>query len=125
MRLRQVVSGGGQKRMNSDLKRPPEKMIRSFRADMVGTDTVGDFLRAGHSLVICCKDCPHIIEWTPPELERRFGAMPQLRIADLVPRLCCAGERGCGAKDVAVFPQFYHGMWKWPPSPGADLPSDG
>ena len=88
-------------------KRPAERLIRSFRTAMVGADTIGDYLAAGHSLVICCKVCPRIVEWTPPELERRFGATPQLRLSSLVPRLGCMGVDGCGSKEVAVFPQLY------------------
>ena len=91
--------------------RPAEQLIRSFRTAMVGADTVGAYLSAGHSLVICCKDCPRIIEWTPPELERRFAATPQLRLTSLVPRLSCTGDFGCGSKEVAVFPQLYDGAW--------------
>ena len=54
------------------------------------------------------------MEWTPPDLEARFGGTLQLRIADLVPKLACTGEGGCGSRDIAVFPHFYDGPWRWP-----------
>ena len=60
---------------------------------MVGTDRIGDYLSAGHSLVICCKACPRIIEWTPPELKRRFGATPQVSLGQPRPT-SCLGELG-------------------------------
>ena len=92
-------------------KRPAERLIRSFRTEMVGTDTIGDYLTAGHWLVICCKDCPRIIEWMPLELKRRFGATPQLRLSSLVPRLACTCDLGCGSKEVAMFPELYDETW--------------
>jgi hypothetical protein len=57
-----------------------------------------------------------MIEWTPPELEKRFPL--HLRIADLAKRLTCSGRGGCGHKEVAVFPHLYDGKWSWiPPDP--------
>jgi hypothetical protein len=89
-------------------------MIASFRPSMIGPDTVRTYLERGYSLAICCKDCPRMIEWTPPELERRFGDCLNLRIADLAEKLSCRGEGGCGHSEVAVFPHLYDGEWKWP-----------
>jgi hypothetical protein len=96
---------------SSTLKRPPEPAVRRFHAGQVGGDTIRTFLAKGYSLAICCKDCPPLVEWTPPELERRFGDRPDLRIADLAPRLSCAGAGGCGSRDIAVFPHLYDQPW--------------
>ena len=65
-----------------------------------------------------------MIEWTPPELERRFS--PDTRIADIAARLSCSGPGGCGAKDVAVFEHLYDHPWRWEPSNGraTELGSD-
>jgi hypothetical protein len=100
----------------STLKRPPAKMVQNFHLGQVGDDTIGSYLAAGFSLAICCKDCPRLIEWTPPELERLFGQRLDLRIADLAARFTCAGEGGCGSHDIAVFPHLYDGAWTWPRS---------
>lgn len=97
----------------STLTRPPEHLVRAFHAGQVGDDTIRTFLAKGYSLAICCKQCPRLVEWTPPELERRFGKRLDLRVADLVPRLSCAGEGGCGAREVAVFPHLYDKPWTW------------
>jgi hypothetical protein len=64
----------------STLERPAERLLKNFKVSQVGNDTIGTYLRGARSLAICCKDCPRMIEWTPPELERRFP--PHLRIAD-------------------------------------------
>ena len=66
-------------------QRPAEQLIRRFRTAMVGTDTIGDYLSAAHCLVICCKACPCIIEWTAPELKRLSGATPQLSLGQPLP----------------------------------------
>lgn len=95
--------------MASTLRRPPAKAVQAFHVGQVGADTVGDYLAKGWSLAICCKACPRLIEWTSPDLARRFGERPGLRIADLVPRLTCAGEDGCGSNEIAVFPHLYDG----------------
>jgi hypothetical protein len=97
----------------STLRRPPEQLIRLFRADRVGADTIQTYLHKGFSLAICCKACPRVVEWTPPELERRFGDKLGLRIADLAPRLRCNPPEGCGHDEVAVFPHLYDGAWSW------------
>lgn len=99
--------------MDSSLKRPPEKAVQRFHVGQVGEDTVRTFLTRGYSLGICCKACPRMVEWTPPELARRFGDRLDLRIADLAPRLSCAGEGGCGSREIAVFPHLYDGEWAW------------
>ncbi|MEO6339628.1 MAG: hypothetical protein ABIO39_06290 [Caulobacteraceae bacterium] len=101
----------------STLKRPTARQISSFRASMIGPrDTIRAYLEKGWSLVICCKDCPRMIEWTPPELLEKFADKLGLPIADLVPRLSCKGEGGCGFAEVAVFPHRYDGEWTWPKS---------
>jgi hypothetical protein len=99
----------------STIQRPPEAAIRRFNASQVGDDTVGDYLAKGWSLGICCKACSRLTEWAPPVLVDRFGDRAGLRIADLVPRLACAGEGGCGSREIAVFPHLYDGAWTWTP----------
>lgn len=93
----------------STLKAPPKKALAAFHVGQVGEDTVGTYLAKDWSLAICCKGCERLVEWTPPELRTRFGERLGLRIADLVPRLTCSGEEGCGARDIAVFPHLYDG----------------
>ncbi len=99
----------------STLKRPPAKLLLRFHIGQIGNDTVRTYLTKGWSLAICCKDCPRLIEWTPAELERRFGERLDLRIADIAKRLTCSGDEGCGSRDIAVFPHLYDGAWTWPP----------
>ena len=96
------------------LKRPSKTMLQRFTLAQVGNDDVREYLRKGFSLVICCKDCPRLIEWTPPELERRFGDQPELKIASIGARLKCSGDGGCGSEDVAVYPHPYDRPWTWP-----------
>ncbi|MDQ0462949.1 hypothetical protein QO010_000697 [Caulobacter ginsengisoli] len=105
--------------MASTIKRPEEHYIRKFRPSYVGRDTIRTLLQNGYSLGICCKDCPRLIEWTPPELLERFEDRLDLRLADLVSRLACSGDGGCGSREVAVFPHLYDEPWTWPPSVGA------
>ncbi len=95
------------------IERPPEKWIRAFRPGMVGRDRIRDLLKDGFSLVICCKDCPRMVEWTPPELADRFAGKVDLPLIELIPRLTCAGESGCGSPEIAVFPNFWPGDWRW------------
>ncbi len=98
----------------STLKRPAQKLLDKFTVDQINAgDTIEDYLRKGFSLAICCKRCPRTVEWTPPELEERFGDNPKLRIADLAGRLSCTGKDGCGSDEVAVFPHPYDGEWRW------------
>lgn len=94
------------------------KALRAFHVGQVGDDTVETFLRKGWSLAICCKACERLVEWTPPELARRFGDRIGLRIAALVERLSCTGDGGCGSREIAVFPHRYDAEWRWngPPS---------
>lgn len=99
--------------MSDAFKRPSTTEVQSFRVGHVGGDTIREFLEKGICLEICCKRCPRTIEWAPPELERRFGQRPDLRIADLVPRLACTGPDGCGSREVAVFPHAYLQPWTW------------
>jgi hypothetical protein len=99
----------------STLKRPSEKLLRRFDADQIGDDTIRTFLTKGFSLAICCRDCPRLSEWTPPQLLERFGSRLDLRIADLAKRLACTGEGGCGSHDIAVFPHLYDLPWSWSP----------
>jgi hypothetical protein len=100
----------------STLRRPPPNSLQRFSLEQIGDDTVRTYLTKGFSLAICCRDCPRLIEWTPPELEARFGSKADLRIVDLAARLSCTGEGGCGSKDIAVFPHLYDGPWRWSPS---------
>jgi len=97
----------------STLERPAERLLKTFNISQVGNDTIRTYLRRGFSLAICCRDCPRMMEWTPPELERRFGDRLDLRIAELAERLSCSGEGGCGAQDVAVFPHLCDLPWRW------------
>ena len=96
--------------------RPPAKTLVRFHAGQVGDDTVRSYLTDGFSLAICCRECPRVVEWTPPELAEKFAKHLDLRIADLVPLLACIGEEGCGSHDIAVFPHFYDQAWTWPPA---------
>jgi len=105
----------------TELVRPPEKALQAFRPEQAGDDTVRTYLAKGFSLAICCKDCPRLVEWTPPDLERRFAGRLGLRIADLAARLTCSGEGGCGSTRVAAFPHLYEGAWSWAP-PADELP---
>lgn len=104
----------------STLKRPGKALLDRWRVDPLFDDTIGLFLAKGFSLALCCRDCARIREWTPAELERRFGDRPGLRIDQLVPRLACAGDGGCGSRDIAVFPHYDERGWTWsPPDPAA------
>jgi hypothetical protein len=100
---------------SSTLKRPADALIRRFHLGQVGTDTVETFLTKGYSLALCCRQCPRLIEWTPQDLLEKFGERTQVKIADIAARLSCAGDEGCGSKDVAVFPHLYDGPWSWTP----------
>ena len=101
----------------STLERPSDKLLRQFHIGQIGNDTVRTFLQKGWSLAICCRSCPRLIEWTPPDLQERFGDRLDLRIADLAGRLACSGDEGCGSRGVAVFPHLYDGVWEWQPEP--------
>ena len=98
----------------STLRRPDAKLIRHFALWQVGDDTIRTFLEKGYSLAICCRACPRTIEWTPPELLRRFGDRVDLPLKDLAPRLSCAGDGGFGSRDIALFPHLYDLPWTWP-----------
>lgn len=100
----------------SQLKPPPRKALQAFHVGQIGADTVGTYLQKGWSLAICCKGCERLVEWTPPDLARRYGDRPALRIADVAERLTCSGEQGCGSREIAVFPHPYDGPWSWPRS---------
>lgn len=98
----------------SRLERPPANELRSYKAPR-RADTIRVFLEKGWSLAICCRDCRRApVEWTPPELERKFGSALGVPVADLIPRLRCLGDEGCGSKDVVVYPHHYDGEWRWP-----------
>jgi hypothetical protein len=107
--------------LKSTLERPPAKLIAQFQLHYVGDHTIGYYLQRGFSLAICCRACPRMVEWTPPILLQRYGYSPRLRIATLVPKLSCAGEGGCGSREVAVFPHAYDGPWTWPPPQGQSV----
>ncbi|HVY33892.1 MAG TPA: hypothetical protein VG960_05670 [Caulobacteraceae bacterium] len=92
------------------LKRPEEKAIRSFRPWMIGQDTIGTLLDNGWSLGVCCRDCPRCIEMKPEAIEAKFGAYRHLKLVDLLPKLECGTDKGCGSKDMVLFP------WKAKPT---------
>jgi hypothetical protein len=98
----------------STLERPDDDLIRRFALWQVRDRTIRSYLVKGFSLAICCRDCPRMIEWTPPELLRRFEDRLDLPLKTLVPKLSCSGEKGCGSRDVAVFPHLYDQPWSWP-----------
>lgn len=102
--------------VRSTLKRPDQHLIDRFDVWQVKDRTIGCLVAKGFSLAICCKRCPRMIEWTPQDLLDKFATKLDLPLADLVPRLACTGEDGCGSKDVAVFPHLYDGAWRWPPT---------
>jgi hypothetical protein len=104
------------------LKRPEEKAIRSFKPWMVENHTIGDYLKNGWSIGICCRGCPRTIEMTPAAIEERFGAYLQMKVAALLPKLECGTEKGCGSKNMVLFP------WKEKPSlakPRPEKPQSG
>ena len=98
----------------STLKRPSAALLARFRIEQIGDDSIRTYLERGYSLAICCRDCPRLTEWTPQDLQARFGTRLDLPIADLATRLTCTGEGGCGSHDIAVFPHLYDGQWCWP-----------
>lgn len=103
----------------TELKRPSQKMLNAFRIGMVGRDTVRTLLENNFALVICCKHCPRMTEWTPPALAERYGEKVDIPLADLVPRLSCSGDEGCGTREIAIFPNFWPGAWRWTPDGSA------
>jgi hypothetical protein len=105
--------------MQSTLKRPDARILKSFHAGQVGNDTPRTYLEKGWSLAICCKDCPRLIEWTPPALATLFAANLDVKIAHLVPRLRCSMPEGCGSVEIAVFAHAYDGQWAWEAPEGA------
>jgi hypothetical protein len=96
--------------MPTKLKRPEEKAIRSFKSWMIGADR------------ICCRHCPRTIEMKPEAIEEKFGAYRGLRLVDLLPKLTCGQNAGCGSTDMVLFP------WKEPATdakPNATRPRSG
>jgi hypothetical protein len=100
---------------SSTLKLPTQNQLARFRLDKIGDNTVQTFLESGYSLAICGRDCLRLSEWTPPDLQQRFGDRAGLRIAAIAQRLACTGEGGCKSHDIAVFPHLYDRPWRWPP----------
>ena len=96
-----------------DPKTIPKRALAAFHPGQAGDDTIRLYLEKGFSLVICCKVCERLVEWTPPELLERFGDKRGLQIADLAVRLMCAGDDGCGSHDIAVFPHLCDDPLQW------------
>jgi hypothetical protein len=86
---------------------PEAYLIRTFNIRQVAGLSVRWFLKGKFSLGICCRDCSRLSEWTPPELEEKFAGKLDLPVAEIVKRLACTGEGGCGSHSVAVFPHLY------------------
>jgi hypothetical protein len=106
----------------TQLKRPEEKTIRSFKPWMIGDDTIATLLDNGWSMGICCRECPRTIEMKPEAIEEKFGGYRRLRLVDLLPKLTCGTDKGCGSTDMVLFP------WKEKPTtskPEAVNPSPG
>lgn len=78
----------------STLKRPSADLLARFRVEQIGDESIRTYLERGYSLAICCRHCPRLNEWTPQELEARFGTKLDLPIADLAARLTCEGAGG-------------------------------
>ena len=97
----------------STIQRPSTKELSRFSLRDIRDDKIRDYLEKGWSLGICCQDCPRLVEWTPFDLQQRFGERPDTRIVEIAKRLSCAGEGGCGSKKIAVFPHCYDGRWTW------------
>jgi len=103
----------------STLRRPPTRLLQQARLDrQMHADTIKLYLENGWSLALCCCGCERIVEWTPPALAERFTGKLHVTIADLVDRVACTGEGGCGSKDIALFPHPYDHPWRWPPAGG-------
>jgi hypothetical protein len=99
---------------HSNVPIPSAKALRSFNLGMVKPNRpVRWFLERGSSLAICCKYCRRLVEWTPADLEARFGGRLDLEMRDIAEKLACSGE-ACGSHDIAVFPHPYAGAWSWP-----------
>jgi hypothetical protein len=95
---------------------PDAADLRTFKINrQMATDTVETFLKKGWSLAVCCRSCGRLAEKTPPELEAIFSGKLKTTIADVLPRLACKGDGGCGSTDVAVWPHAYEHPWTWPP----------
>ena len=106
----------------SKLKRPEEKAIRGFKPWQIGADTIATLLDNGWSLGICCRHCPRTIEMRPEAIEEKFGAYRHMKLVDLLPKLTCGTENGCGSTEMALFP------WKEKPTlakPKTAKPSSG
>src|SRR6201994_1073444 len=86
------------------LRRPGEKPLRSFKPWMMGGDTIGTLLDRGWSLGICCRQCPRTIEMKPEAIEEEFGAYRRMKLVDLLPKLTCGTQRGCGSAEMVLFP---------------------
>jgi hypothetical protein len=112
--IKAMIMAAGQ-HPSSTVRTPAPHLIRRFEPRHLGARTIGYHLQQGYSLCICCKDCRRLVEWTPYDLEEKFGKWPDLKLVDLLPRLACKGEKGCGSDDVALFPHLYDGAWRWPP----------
>lgn len=83
---------------------------------MIGADTIGTLLDNNWSLGICCRHCPRTIEMKPEAIEKKFGAYRGLRLLDLLPKLTCGQDAGCGSTDMVLFP------WKEPAAAAKPTP---
>jgi hypothetical protein len=99
----------------STLRRPTKaQLAQGLTGKAMFVDTIRLYLRNGWSLAVCCMDCPRIVEWTPPVLAERFDGKLDTTIGDLVGRVACKGEGGCGSRNIALFPHPYDHDWTWP-----------
>jgi hypothetical protein len=105
----------------STFDRPTPGELLKWRVWHLKDDTVRYYLAKGFSLVLCCRNCPRMVEWTPPQLFERFGNKLDLRLQNLMPRLSCSrAQGGCGATDIAAIPHLYDALdWTWPPAASA------
>jgi hypothetical protein len=106
----------------STFKRPPPSKLRTWAAWQLEDITVRYFLARNISLVLCCRDCPRCTEWTPPQLLERFNDKLDIPLKALVGRVACAGEGGCGSRDIALLPHPHDENWTMPRTGDGEAP---